>query len=311
MQELNGCIRGSRWTVLVAMLICCAEFNLVSLAQTSRGTVTGRIKDPNGGVVPGASVKLTNAGTGVSRETMSNEEGLYRFDAVDLGTYIVTFSAPGFGKLDKTNVIVSANQTAVVDVDLQLSGVETSVSVTEEPGTLLQTEAPVRGGNISQVEIAQLPVAARNPTLLALTLPGVSSNRGGPGDNTFAVNGARGRSNNFLIDGTENNDISVAGQGFQITNPDAVREVSVQTSNYDAEFGRAGGAVVNTITKAGTNNYHGTLSYLIESTRFNSRTKNDSLNPEVQRRERPLPGTDQYFSGTVGGPIIRERTFFF
>src|SRR6185369_7156906 len=170
------------------------------------------------------------------------------------------------------------NQTAVVDVQMAVGGVESAISVVETPGAILQTEAPVRGGNISELQITELPISSRNPVSLALTLPGVSSNRGGFGANTFSVNGARGRSNNFLIDGTENNDISVAGQGFQITNPDAVREVSVQTSNYDAEFGRAGGAVVNTITKAGTNNYHGTLSYLIESTRFNSRTKNDSLN---------------------------------
>src|SRR3954465_8013012 len=142
-----------------------------------------------------------------------------------------------------------------------------TVNVAADAGQLLQMEAPVRGGNIDKVRITELPVSGRNPVALALTLPGVSSNRGGFGVGTFSVNGARGRSNNFLIDGTENNDISVAGQGFQITNTDAVQEVSVQTTNFDAEFGRSGGAVVNTITKSGTNEYHGTLSYLLDSTR--------------------------------------------
>jgi hypothetical protein len=294
----------------LSMLMLLAT-SMPAFAQTSRGTVSGLVTDSQGAVIPGAPVSLTNVETGVTRTTTSNDEGLYRFDAVDLGTYSVKITVPGFGELTKTNVIVTANQIAQVDAQLTPSAQALTVDVTAESGALLQTEAPVRGGNIEAKKITELPIPSRNPVSLALTLPGVSSNRYGFGVGTFSVNGARGRSNNFLIDGTENNDISVAGQGFQITNPDAVREVSVQTSNYDAEFGRAGGAVVNTITKAGTNNYHGTLSYLIESTRFNSRTKNDSLNPVVQTRERPLPGTDQYFSGTVGGPIIRERTFFF
>ena len=116
----------------------------------------------------------------------------------------------------------------------------------------------------------------------SLTLPGVSTNRFGLGISTFSVNGSRGRSNNFLLDGTENNDISVAGQAFQVTNPDAVQEISVQTGNYDAEYGRAGGAVVNTITRSGTNAYHGTAGYLIESTRFDAITTIQALDPAVQ-----------------------------
>jgi len=146
-----------------------------------------------------------------------------------------------------------------------------------EEAELCQTEAPVRGGNIDERRITELPVAGRNPVALALTLPGVSTNRYGFGVGTFSVNGSRGRSNNFLIDGTENNDISVAGQAFQITNPDAIQEVSVQTSNYDAEFGRAGGAVVNVITKPGTNGFHGTASYLLDSTRDDALTNTQAL----------------------------------
>ncbi|MBI3652831.1 MAG: TonB-dependent receptor [Acidobacteria bacterium] len=280
-------------------------------AQTSRGTVNGIVSDPTGAVIAGAIVTLTHNQTGVTRSTTSNEEGAYRFDAVDLGTYSVKVAAPSFGAVTKTNVAVSANQTATVDVQLSPTGGDVVVDVSAGSGELLQSQAPVRGGNIEQKKIVELPFATRNPVSLALTLPGVSSNRFGFGVATFSVNGSRGRSNNFLIDGTENNDISVAGQAFQITNPDAVAEVSVQTSNYDAEFGRAGGAVVNTITRSGTNNYHGTLSYLVESTRFNAITSTIALNPEVQRRRRPLPGTDQFFSGTFGGPIKRERTFFF
>jgi outer membrane receptor protein involved in Fe transport len=280
-------------------------------AQTSRGTVSGVVTDPNGAVVVGASVALTNQETRVARNTVTNSEGFYRFDAVDPGTYTIVYTAQGFDGVTKTNVPVLAAQTADVGAQMTIGQQQVTIDVTAEGGALLQTESPVRGGSIEQRRIVELPVATRNPANLALTLPGVSSNRAGFGVQTFSVNGARGRSNNFLIDGTENNDISVAGQGFQITNPDAVQEVAVQTSNFDAEFGRAGGAVVNVITRGGTNDYRGTLTYLLDSTRDDAITSIQSRDPAVQLRGRPLPGTEQWFAGTFGGPIVRNRTFFF
>jgi hypothetical protein len=306
---------------------------LAASAQTSRGTVSGLVTDQTGAVIPNATVTLTNTETTVSRTTVTNDEGLYRFDAVDLGTYNVKFTAAGFGPLAKNNVIITANQVARVDAELAAGGQEIAVDITAESAALLQTEAPVRGGNIESQRIAQLPIATRNPAMLALTLPGVSTSRFGFGtsasangtSSTFSVNGSRGRSNNFLIDGTENNDISVAGQAFQIKNPDAVQEVSVQTSNYDAEFGRAGGAVVNTITKSGTNEYHGTLAFTYDTTADDAITNTQSLSPAIQLRGKPPYGTEQFFSGTLGGPLHlprfgeggpsffngRDRTFFF
>src|SRR5262245_35871052 len=305
----------------------------IAFAQTSRGTVSGTVTDSTGAVIAGASVVLTNIATTVSRSTVGNPEGNYRFDAVDLGTYTIKIMAAGFGEITKSNVVVSANLTTTVDAQLAPGVQSVTIDVAAESGALLQTEAPVRGGNIETQRITQLPSFTRNPAMLALTLPGVSTSRFGFGttasnngtSSTFSVNGSRGRSNNFLIDGTENNDISVAGQAFQIKNPDAVQEVSVQTSNYDAEFGRAGGAVVNVITKSGTNNYHGSLSYTYDTTSDDAITNTQSLIPEIQRRGRPPFGTEQFFSGTFGGPLAlprfgqggpglysgRDRTFFF
>jgi hypothetical protein len=247
---------------LRVVLVFCAlfMFTLTAPGQTSRGTVTGTVTDPNGAVIAGAQVTLISAQTKLSRVTTSNSEGIYRFEAVDPGTYSIKINSTGFGDAESTGIEVMANQTADIPVQLAPSGQRATVDVTTDAGQLIQSEAPVRGGNIDKVRITELPFSGRNPVALALTLPGVSTNRFGFGVGTFSVNGSRGRSNNFLIDGTENNDISVAGQGFQITNPDAVQEVSVQTSNYDAEFGRAGGAVVNTITKSGTDNFHGSLA---------------------------------------------------
>lgn len=301
-------------------------FSVAASAQTSRGTVTGTVTDPNGAVIAGAEVTLTSAQTKLSRTTTSNSEGIYRFEAVDSGTYSVKITATGFGDVEHTGIEVRANQTSDVPSQLTLSGQRAVVDITADAGQLLTSEAPVRGGNIDKHSITELPFAGRNPVSLALTLPGVSTNRFGFGVGTFSVNGSRGRSNNFLIDGTENNDISVAGQAFQITNPDAVQEVSVQTSNYDAEFGRAGGAVVNTITKSGTDDFHGSLAYLFDVTRDDAITNTQSLISSIRQRGHPPRGTEQYYAGTLGGPVLfprfgegdsifsydgRKRTFFF
>lgn len=320
---------------VLILLVALFSFSLTAAAQTSRGTVSGVVSDPAGAVVSGANITLTSAETGLSRNTTSNEEGYYRFEAVDLGTYSVNIAATGFGTLTKTNVTVNANQTSAIDAQLAPGGQEVTIDVIGDAGATLQTEAPVRGGNISPVQITQLPVAGRNPVALALTLPGVSSNSGGYGVGTFSVNGARGRSNNFLIDGTENNDISVAGQGFQITNPDAVQEVSVQTSNYDSEFGRAGGAVVNVITRGGTNDFRGTLAFQYDSSADDAITSSQARNPAIIRqanqpagvipRGRRLSATEYFPAFTLGGPLHlprfgeggptyingRNRTFFF
>lgn len=310
-----------RLTTLLLLIMLAAS---AAPAQTSRGTVSGTVTDPNGAVVSGAAVTLTNVQTNVSRETTTNAEGFYRFDAVDPGTYTVRITSTGFGEVTKTNVPVLASQTADVSAQVSVGGQQLTIDVTAEAGALLQTESPVRGGNISTTQITELPVSGRNPVALALTLPGVSSNRGGFGVGTFSVNGARGRSNNFLIDGTENNDISVAGQGFQITNTDAVQEVAVQTTNFDAEFGRSGGAVVNVITRGGGNEFHGTLSYLLDSRVDDAVTSSESRDPNIRANGLPF-GIENIFSGTVGGPVFfprfgeggrrlyngRNRTFFF
>ena len=312
-----------RALLIMALVIALSP---LALGQTSRGTVTGTVTDPNGAVIAGAEVTLISGATKLTRTTTTNSEGLYRFEAVDPGPYSVKVNATGFGEIVSTGIEVRANQTSDVPAQMAPAGQIETVNVAADAGQLLQVEAPVRGGNIDKARITELPFAGRNPVSLALTLPGVSTNRFGFGVGTFSVNGSRGRSNNFLIDGTENNDISVAGQGFQITNPDAVQEVSVQTSNYDAEFGRAGGAVVNTITKSGTDDFHGSIAYLLDSTHDDAITNTQSLSAAIRQRGHPPRGTEQYYAGTIGGPLLfprfgegkslwrydgRQKTFFF
>ncbi|MCC6366021.1 MAG: TonB-dependent receptor [Bryobacterales bacterium] len=293
-----------------ALIFLGLVFSTASYGQSSRGTVNGLVSDPSAAVINGAKVELQSVTTGVKRETISNESGYYRFDAVDLGSYEVIVTASGFRQLKTAPFQVVANQVRTVDARLEVGEQKNVVQVVAE-SVQLQVEAPVRGANVGSAQITQLPVSLRNPAALALTAPGVSSNRSAPGVGTFSVNGARGRSNNFLIDGTENNDISVAGQGFQITNPDAVQEVSVQTSNFDSEYGRAGGAVVNVITKSGTNDFHGSASFLLDVTNDDATTLLQSLDPAVKERGKPLPGTEQWWGGTVGGPVVKNKLFFF
>lgn len=292
--------------VLVALLALCSSL----LAQSSKGTITGLVSDTSGAAVPGTTVVLNDNQRNLSRSATSNDSGIYRFDAVDPGVYSVEFKKQGFQTYTVRALDVAASQVAGVDARLEVGQQATVVEVSAE-ALALQTEQPVRGATVSGAISAEIPMATRNPALMALNLPGVSSNRGGFGTQTFSVNGGRGRSNNFMLDGTENNDISINGQAFQVTNPDAVQEVSVQTSNFDAEYGRAGGGVVNTIIRSGTNTIHGSAGYLIESTRFNANTNTQALTAYVRTNNKPIPGTDQWFSGTVGGPIRKDKLFYF
>ena len=293
----------------ISLLLFLALGSLLS-AQTSRGTVTGLITDQSGAAIVNTEVSLRNTATNLARATTSNESGLYRFDAVDPGPYEVTVTSAGF-KMSKTQSFdITASQVASVDVKLEV-GEQKSVVVVNAESVQLQTESAVRGGTLSTIAITELPVANRNSVSLALTLPGVTTNQRSFGGGTFSVNGGRGRSNNFLIDGTENNDISVAGQAFAITLPDLVQETVVQTSNFDSEYGRAGGGVVNVVTKSGTNEFHGIASYLLDSTIDDTISNTQGQDPNVLKRGHPPAGTEQIFAGTFGGPIIKNRTFFF
>jgi len=275
-------------------------------AQTSRATISGLVTDPSGAAIVNADVELKGQTT---RSTKTTAAGIYRFDAVDPGTYILTVRMTGFETAAKGGIETAAGAITTVDFQLKVGDTTTTIEVSAAAETL-SVEAPVRGGTITGAQVTQLPTAGRNAVSFALTLPGVSTNRFGFGVSSFPVNGSRGRSNNFLIDGTENNDISVAGQALQIRNPFAVQEVSVQTSNFDSEFGRAGGAVVNVITKGGTNELHGTLHYLLDSTFDDAITNTQSLSSAVVARGRPLPGTEQWYGATVTGPIRKNNTFF-
>jgi hypothetical protein len=298
-------LSASRYLIAITVLLAVISLH----AQTSRGTVSGLVTDIQRAAIPNATVELTGLATNLTRTTQTNEAGLYRFEAVDPGSYRLAVKATSFRTFVVQNITVNAAQVFTQDATLEVGDVQQIIEVTES-AVQLQTEAPVRGGNVQPKDIVDLPYAGRNPVTLGLTLPGVVTTKFATPGTTFVVNGARGRSNNFMIDGTDNNDISVAGQAFQVLNPGSVHEVSVQTTNYDAEFGRAGGAVVNVITKSGTNAFHGTAGFVLDSTRDDAISSSLAQDPEIQLRGKNFPGTEQQFDGTFGGPVIRDRTFF-
>lgn len=281
----------------------------VAIGQTSRGTVSGLVTDFQKAAVPGAAVDLTNNATNVSRSTQTNESGLYRFDAVDPGKYTLQVKSTGFRTYVAKEFEVGAAQVVTIDPTLEIGELTQVIEVSED-AIQIQTEAPVRSSNITTKQIDELPLASRNPYMLALTVPGVTTNKFTTPSATFSVNGGRGRSNNFMIDGNDNNDISVAGQALVIANPGLIQEVNVQAANYDAEFGRAGGAVVNIVTRSGSNDFHGNAGFLLDSTWDDAISSSLSNSEEVKARGHNLPGTEQQYYGSFGGRIIRDKTFF-
>lgn len=281
-------------------------------SQTSRGSVGGTVTDASSAVIPDATVELTNQKSGVMRSTTTNAVGIYRFEAVDPGLFNLKIDKAGFNAYSKLGINVEGNRTTTVDLKLEVGNSETVVKVNAEIGELLLKDSPLRGGNFQPGEVSRLPLESLNPISLARTLPGAVSPSGsttygiGGQATQFAINGQRPRGNNFLVDGTDNNDLSFTGTAQSFNIADAVQEVSVQTSNFGAEFGRAGGAVFNVITKSGTNEFHRTIFWQYGSQNLNSLSNLDKLNRSS------LPEfSENVYGFTAGGPVRKNKTFFF
>ena len=227
------------------LLRLCSWICLSCCWQTSRGTVTGLVTDSQKAAVPVPTLTSRAHATNVTRSTQTNDSGLYRFDAVDPGhIYSLQVKTTGFRTFVARAVRRGAAQVCQRGCALELGEVQQVVEVSAD-AVQIQTESPVAPRISSTKQIDELPLASRNPYMLALTAPGVTTNKFTTPSATFSVNGGRGRSNNFMVDGTDNNDISVAGQAVNCESRYSIQEVNVQAANYDAEFGRAGGAVVN------------------------------------------------------------------
>ncbi len=296
-------------------------------AQTT-GNLQGVVRDQTGGVVAGAMVKVTNTETGIVRETTTNGDGLYR--AVNLlpgSAYKVEVNASGFQSRIVENVAIRLSTENSVDIELGVQGASGEVTVTGEAPLINSTQNSL-STSYSQKQLTQLPYNGGSIDNLALLTPGVLT----PGDADFtngvgiSSNGNRGRSNNFQLDGQDNNDNSVAGPSLTITNTQAICDYQVTTNNPSAEFGRNAGAQVNAITCPGTNNFHGSLFEYFANNTLNSRNNIEKQAGAAYRflANNGLPqfkglanrNGQNIFSlnrlgGSLGGPIKQNRAFFF
>src|SRR5215470_17182519 len=304
-----------RSRVPVILLICLLMVAAApALAQFDTAVVLGAVRDPNGAVVPKATVTLKNLATGVTATAQTDNDGNYQFFNVKIGAYQVTAEAQGFARAVAENIQVTVNARQRVDLALKAGEVTETITVSTDALQLLETESSDRGQVINRQQIVNLPLNGRSYADLALLAPGVrrsilAAQESGTRDASFNVNGLRSALNNFVLDGVDNNFYGTSNQGFsnQVVqaSPDALQEFKVQTNNFSAEFGRAGGAVINASLRSGTNQFHGSAYDFL---------RNTSLNAvgffKPTRNQKPVLIQNQ-FGGTIGGPIIKDRTFFF
>jgi len=293
----------TRWLAIsIFSLLGCA----LLLAQSTGGRILGRVADPTGAVLAGVSVTATNQATGVSRGTQTNEAGDYVFVDIPVGTYDLKFEQAGFTSALRKGVTLEINQVLTLNMVMQVGQTKEVVEVTSE-APLVDTTSTQLGAVVNDRAVSQLPLNARDTYQLLSLQPGVQSQTGSDlfyGSDragVVSVNGGRGRSNNFSVNGGDANDQFANLPAVQ-PSPDSIEEFRVLTNTFDAEYGRNSGAVVNVVTKSGTNAFHGNVFEFFRNKVLNSSGYFDSQKPDFKQNQ---------FGGTFGGPIKKDRTFFF
>jgi outer membrane receptor protein involved in Fe transport len=280
-----------------------------AFGQTAQ--VTGRVSDQAGAVVPGAQIIVTNVDTGLSRESVSNNEGYFTIPLLKPGEYRITVKKDGFKPLIQSGVTLQVEQVMRLDYTLEAGALNETVSVTAGGAAALDTETSSLGKVVDQQRIQNLPLLGRNPYSLVALVPGARPSAGLndlPVDQIsqsfVSINGARGNQNEYLLDGAPNT-AAAQNQPVVFVNPDAVQEFKVETNNFSAQYGRAGGGVFNIVTRSGANEFHGTAyDYL----------RNDALNANTffgnRAAQKKPPFRFNQFGATIGGPIdFPEKVF--
>ncbi len=292
------------FTLLFSLCLLC--FPSRSSGQSTGGRVLGRVVDPTGAVIPGASITLTNADSGATQTVESTKSGDYSFISVPVGRYQLTAKSSGFEDFIANGVVVQLNATVTYDVKLVVGSNTQSVEVTAAP-PLVDTTTTQLGAVVNTRAVENLPLNQRNTYQLLQLQPGVT---GVSGSDLFygsdqagavSVNGGRGRSNNFSVNGGDGNDLFVNSPGIE-PSPDAIDEFRVITNTFDAEYGRNSGAVINVVTKSGTNDMHGSIYSYVRNQAMDSKGYFDLSTPDDSQLQ---------FGATVGGPIKKDKTFFF
>jgi hypothetical protein len=286
-------------------------------AQTITATVTGTVTDPQGSTVPNVKVVAVNQGTNLEYSAQTSESGVYTIPFLPVGNYVLSVEATGFKKLVSNEITLEVNQTARINLQLQVGGVNEVVNI-NDVAPVLQTENVTVGNVITANTTTSLPLNGRNFQQLTLLVPGtINPNPGGfnsVGQGSQGrpyVNGNREQGNAFLLDGISVDETIDNRIGYK-PNVDALAEFKVETSNSSAEFGNVTGATVNATLKSGTNDFHGNVFEFL---------RNDALDaqPWGNNRTKALTGTpiakaklrQNIFGGTLGGPIRKNKLFFF
>ena len=284
-----------------------AALSGVCPGQVTRGEIQGRVLDPSGAYAPSARITVSNLETNASATILSDADGQFRFPQLPTGSYEATIEKAGFAPFVQGPIVLHLNQIARLDIHLELEAVTERVTVAADASRLNTSNAEL-GVNFDRRRISELPLATnRNVLNLALSVAGVSQLQAGQNPQlssslAFSVNGMRTRSNNFMIDGQNSNGSILTGLSQPLNNPDIVGEFRVITSQFAPEYGRFAGSIVNIVTKSGTNQNHGSV--------FSFHNNNHLNAPNNLDRGTPFRIENQ-FGATVGGPIVKKRTFFF
>lgn len=297
------------WALVLALAVAVPSL----FGQFEAATVLGTIRDASGAVVPNCKVTLENVNTGVSVATNTDGNGNYEFVNQHLGMYKVRAEAAGFQTAEASSFELTTNARQRVDLSLKVGQVSSEVTVADA-ASLLETDTSSRGQVISQAQIVELPLNGRAYADLTLLTPGVAKSAlenqaDSSRDASFNVNGQRSELNNFMLDGVDNNSYGTSNQGFsnQViqANPDSLAEFKIESNNYSAEFGRASGAVISASIKSGTNQFHGEAWEFFRNTVLNAQGFFKPVGGGS------LPFNQNQFGGAFGGPIKKDKLFFF
>jgi len=304
--------RRSLMRLATLLALALAPIGVLAQSQSTGGAIEGTITDESGAVLPGATVTIRNVATGLVRETATDPSGAYRAPLLPVGSYEVMAALSGFATTKRPNLTLTIGQTLNIDVTLKVAATQEEVTVTGE-ASLIEVSRTQQSSTVGDRAVANLPVNGRNFIDFVLTTPGVSRDTR-TGDISFA--GQRGTLNSLVIDGADNNNtffgqtLGRTGSGrapYQFSQ-DAVQEFQVNRNAYSAEYGRAGGAVINVVTKGGTNDYHGSAFEFFRDKSLNANSYNNKIRTPIAPRS---AFRIHQFGATLGGPIQKDKAFFF
>src|SRR5437867_1152455 len=308
--------RPSKTLRLVVFVLCILTRDKLEMFQLPTASIRGAMKHSPGAVIPGASITAKNVETGLTRTVVSAEDGSYRLSALPVGGYEVRVELPGFRTEVRGGLTLTVGQEAVVNFTLQAGAVDQTVVVTED-APIVNTTSGSLGGLVDERKVAELPLNGRNFIDLTLSQLGITQQRNlGVAASTvgtwFSSNGAPLRSNNYLMDGAPMTNLTngtSAAQDGSTLGIEGIREYRVITNSFSAEYGITMGSQVMVVTKSGTNSLHGSLFEYFRNSALDAHNFFDYKTPASDRR---LPAfTRDQFGGSVGGPIKKDKTFFF